>query len=208
MAERLDGLWPERSWRDLRERLSDLGSLGEELVPGLEVQTARFLYAVIAPMAEDAARLAMVLEARIRPRCCGAGRGAAASAAAGRWLVSAPWWVPGAAMPERRERNRSRIGPVAGCRCRGCALFGAGVGDAAGAEHRGWHRHRLLPAPAGARPLFAAVEAVALIFGVHLAPVFPFLYWALGAGFWCGRRRSGAARASRWVSGCCGRDRG
>lgn len=55
-------LWRDRDWRDLRERLMDLGSLGEELVAGLDVQTTRFLYAVVAPMAEDAARLARDLE--------------------------------------------------------------------------------------------------------------------------------------------------
>ena len=54
--------WRDRDWRDLRERLTDLGSLGEELVAGLPVQDARFLYAVIVPMATDAARLAADLE--------------------------------------------------------------------------------------------------------------------------------------------------
>ncbi len=34
-----------------------------------------------------------------------------------------------------------------------------------------------------ARPVFALVEAVALIGGVHMQPVFPFLYWALGGVF-------------------------
>jgi hypothetical protein len=40
----------------------DLADLGEELCPVLPVGNARFLYAVIAPMAEDAARLARDLE--------------------------------------------------------------------------------------------------------------------------------------------------
>jgi hypothetical protein len=43
----------------------DLADLGEELCPGLPVGNARFLYAVIAPMAEDAARLARDLETEI-----------------------------------------------------------------------------------------------------------------------------------------------
>lgn len=51
-----------RDWRDLRERLTDLADLGEELVPGMHAGSARFLYAVIAPMAADAARLAADLE--------------------------------------------------------------------------------------------------------------------------------------------------
>jgi hypothetical protein len=51
-----------RDWRHLRERLTDLADLGAELVPGISVGGARFLYAVIAPMAEDAARLARDLE--------------------------------------------------------------------------------------------------------------------------------------------------
>jgi len=34
-----------------------------------------------------------------------------------------------------------------------------------------------------ARPVFALVEAVALVCGVHLEPLFPFLYWALGVAF-------------------------
>jgi len=55
-------LWRDRDWRDLRERLIDLGSIGEELVAGLDLQTTRFLYAIVAPMAEDAARLARDLE--------------------------------------------------------------------------------------------------------------------------------------------------
>jgi len=54
--------WRDRDWRDLRERLTDLGSLGEELVEGLDGQSLRFLFAVVAPMAEDAARLARALE--------------------------------------------------------------------------------------------------------------------------------------------------
>ncbi|MFC1439780.1 hypothetical protein ABUW04_16100 [Streptacidiphilus sp. N1-10] len=54
-----------RDWRHLRERLMDLADLGEELSPGMQVGNARFLYAVIAPMAEDAARLARDLETEI-----------------------------------------------------------------------------------------------------------------------------------------------
>jgi len=54
--------WRDRDWRDLRERLIDLGSIGEELVAGMDVQTTRFLYAITAPMCEDAARLARDLE--------------------------------------------------------------------------------------------------------------------------------------------------
>ncbi len=54
--------WRDRDWRDLRERLIDLGSIGEELVAGLDITSTRFLYAVVAPMAEDAARLARSLE--------------------------------------------------------------------------------------------------------------------------------------------------
>jgi hypothetical protein len=51
--------------RDLRERLTDLGSLGEELTGGLPVDQARFLYAVIVPLASDAAQLARDLETQL-----------------------------------------------------------------------------------------------------------------------------------------------
>jgi len=43
----------------------ELGTWGEELVSGLEPDAARFLYVVVAPMAEDAARLARDLETGI-----------------------------------------------------------------------------------------------------------------------------------------------
>ncbi|WP_037601626.1 hypothetical protein [Streptacidiphilus rugosus] len=55
-----------RTWADLRERLSDLASLGEELHGGLEQGQYRFLLAVIAPMATDAGRLACDLETELR----------------------------------------------------------------------------------------------------------------------------------------------
>ncbi|MEZ0095834.1 hypothetical protein [Streptacidiphilus sp. EB129] len=55
-----------RDWRALRERLMDLADLGAELLPGMPVGNYRFLYAVIAPMATDAARLAEDLETQLR----------------------------------------------------------------------------------------------------------------------------------------------
>ncbi|MEY9941280.1 hypothetical protein [Streptacidiphilus sp. MAP5-3] len=54
-----------RDWRHLRERLMDLADLADEIVPGLPVGSYRFLYQIIAPMAEDAARLARDLETEI-----------------------------------------------------------------------------------------------------------------------------------------------
>jgi len=51
-----------RDWRDLRERLMDLGELGAELSAGLEVQQFRFIYVLVASMAQDAAGLARDLE--------------------------------------------------------------------------------------------------------------------------------------------------
>ncbi|MFC1436568.1 hypothetical protein ACEZDB_38645 [Streptacidiphilus sp. N1-3] len=47
-----------RDWRHLRERLHDLADLGDALASDMPVGDARFLYAIIEPMAEDAARLA------------------------------------------------------------------------------------------------------------------------------------------------------
>ncbi|WP_406088647.1 hypothetical protein [Kitasatospora purpeofusca] len=55
-----------RDWQDLRERLSDLGELATELGPGMEWGRARFLFAIVAPMAEDAALLARDLETELR----------------------------------------------------------------------------------------------------------------------------------------------
>ncbi|MER7704658.1 hypothetical protein ABTX81_17415 [Kitasatospora sp. NPDC097605] len=54
-----------RTWRDLRERLSDLGDFAEEMAPDMDWGRARFLYAIIAPMAEDAALLARDLEGEL-----------------------------------------------------------------------------------------------------------------------------------------------
>ena len=54
-----------RDWRDLRERLIDLGDLGGELSAGLMQGQFRFIYALVAHMADDAARLARDLEAAI-----------------------------------------------------------------------------------------------------------------------------------------------
>ncbi|SDT11966.1 hypothetical protein SAMN05216371_1332 [Streptomyces sp. TLI_053] len=55
-----------RDWRDLRERLSDLGELAGELGPEMAWGRARFLFAIVAPMAEDAALLARDLESELR----------------------------------------------------------------------------------------------------------------------------------------------
>ncbi len=55
-----------RDWRDLRERLDDLGSLAEEMTPDMGWGRARFPYAIVAPMAEDAALLARDLETELR----------------------------------------------------------------------------------------------------------------------------------------------
>ncbi|WP_042370292.1 hypothetical protein [Streptacidiphilus neutrinimicus] len=55
-----------RTWWHLQERLADLASLGAELHAGLEQGEYRFLLAVIAPMATDAARLASDLETVLR----------------------------------------------------------------------------------------------------------------------------------------------
>ncbi|MET8704219.1 hypothetical protein ABZW10_36015 [Kitasatospora sp. NPDC004723] len=55
----------DRTWLDLRERLNDLGAFAEEMRPDMDWGRARFLYAIIAPMAEDAARLARDLEGEL-----------------------------------------------------------------------------------------------------------------------------------------------
>ncbi|MFF3072459.1 hypothetical protein [Kitasatospora sp. NPDC057936] len=54
-----------RDWRDLRERLNDLGDLAAEIAPDLDWGTYRFLFAIIAQMAQDAAALARDLETEL-----------------------------------------------------------------------------------------------------------------------------------------------
>ncbi|MBV6698501.1 hypothetical protein KV557_15415 [Kitasatospora aureofaciens] len=54
-----------RDWRDLRERLNDLADLGAEIAPDLDWGAYRFLFAIIAQMAQDAAALARDLETEL-----------------------------------------------------------------------------------------------------------------------------------------------
>lgn len=54
-----------RDWRDLVERLADLANLADEIHPDLDWGTYRFLFAIIAPMAQDAAQLARDLETEL-----------------------------------------------------------------------------------------------------------------------------------------------
>ncbi|MEU8517391.1 hypothetical protein AB0C76_38325 [Kitasatospora sp. NPDC048722] len=54
-----------RDWRDLRERLNDLGDLAAEIAPDLDWGAYRFLFAIIAQMAQDASALARDLETEL-----------------------------------------------------------------------------------------------------------------------------------------------
>ena len=94
--------------------------------------------------------------------------------------MSGPWWVPGAAVPERRERGaRSARVPVPGL-ADWSARASASLIELSIAGGIATLYSVVLVA---ARPAFALVEAAALVCGVHMAPVFPLLYWALGVSF-------------------------
>ncbi|TQF04471.1 hypothetical protein E6W39_22385 [Kitasatospora acidiphila] len=54
-----------RTWKDLRQRLHSLSDLGDEMRDGMDWGRARFLFAITALMAADAASLANDLETEL-----------------------------------------------------------------------------------------------------------------------------------------------
>ena len=94
--------------------------------------------------------------------------------------MSGGWWAPGTQLPQRRERaDRGVRVPVPGLAV-WSARASATLIELSIAGGIATTYSIVLFA---ARPVFALVEAVALICGVHMAPVFPVLYWALGVCF-------------------------
>ena len=96
--------------------------------------------------------------------------------------MSDVWWDPGAAVPERRDprgrQARARV-PIPGLadwsvRASASLIEISIAGGIATAYSI---------ALVVAKPVFALVQALALIFGVHLQSTFLFLYWGLGSGF-------------------------
>jgi len=112
--------------------------------------------------------------------------------------VSGDWWEPGAVVPERRERGpRAARVPVPGLASwadrASASLIEISIAGGIGTAYS-----ILLVV---ARPVFALVEAVALLLGVHLEPVFLLLYWALGVVFlvwqWALRGSTGQSLGQR-----------
>ena len=97
--------------------------------------------------------------------------------------MSGQWWVPGVDLPERRERGK---GAAARVRVPIPGLADWSTRAAASLLElsiAGGIATTYSVVLVAARPVFALVEAAALVCGVHLEPVFPLLYWALGLAY-------------------------
>ncbi|MEZ0095833.1 RDD family protein [Streptacidiphilus sp. EB129] len=113
-------------------------------------------------------------------------------------MSAGDWWVPGAAavVPPARGERRPRV-PIPGladwsARASATLIEISIVGGIATAYGYALYL---------ARPVFALVEAVALLAGVGLQPVFGFLYWGLGVAFlvwqWALRGSTGQSLGQR-----------
>ena len=92
--------------------------------------------------------------------------------------MSGGWWVPGAQLPERERGPRARV-PIPGLADWSTRASAALIELSIAGGIATTYSIVLF----AARPVFALVEAVALVCGVHMAPVFPVLYWLLGVVF-------------------------
>jgi len=88
------------------------------------------------------------------------------------------WWEPGAVVPQRRTPPGIRV-PIPGLASWSARALATLIELSIAGGIATAYSIVLF----AARPVFALVEAVALICGVHMAPLFPVLYWLLGVVF-------------------------